>query len=207
MIRFILYGLVMLLTFAFGFGLERLVHYNPATDVLPVAQLPAAEQNVIPVPATSLMPIATIAAEPSAMPKATLILDYDRKRVVRYGIFYIYGQTPSEFADIDSIELDLIGAEPPYDGYISINTVSAPDRYDGATATFALVTERRLFFVTSSTRESEVEYRFDGEFLTKDLNFIEGKNKPALRGTLTKTKNGRKIAERMVSFRVEHMGC
>jgi len=114
---------------------------------------------------------------------------------------------PSEFADFYSIELDLTGAEPSYNGYISVNTTSAPDRYDAARATFALVTERRIFFVTSPTRESEVEYRFDGEFLTKDLSSVESKDKVALRGTLTKTKNGRKVAECVVSFRVEHLGC
>ena len=200
--HFILHGLVMLFTFASGFGLERLIQYNRT----PVAKLPA-EQKVVPVPAASVVPAATIAAEPSAMPGETLILDYDRKRIVRYGIFYIYGRAPREFADVQSIELDLIGAEPPYDGYIFINTYSAPDRNDGAGATFALVTERRLFFVTSSTRESKVEYRFDGEFLTKDLKSMQGKNAPALRGTLTKTRNGRTIAERVISFRVDHMGC
>ena len=202
--RFNLYGLVMLLTFAFGFGVERLIQYRPGNEVAPVSQLPPAELNVIPVPATSVI---SIAAEPSGPPTATLILDYDRKKIIRYGIFYIYGRTPREFADFHSIELDLIGAEPPYNGYISINTVLAVDRYDQAMSTFALVTERRLFFVTSPTRESEFEYRFDGEFLTKDLNSMEGENKAALRGTLTKTKNGRKIAERVVNFRVEHMGC
>jgi hypothetical protein len=205
--RFYLHGLVMLLTFAFGFGVERLIQYRPGNEVAPVSQLPPDNLNIIPFPTTSVMPIATIAAEPSAPPTATLILDYDRKKIIRYGIFYIYGRTPREFADFHSIELDLIGAERPYNGYISINTVLAVDRYDRAMSTFALVTERRLFFVTSPTRESEVEYRFDGEFLTKDLDSMQGENKAALRGTLTKTKNGRTIAERVVSFRVEHMGC
>lgn len=204
--RFVLYGLAMLLTFAFGFGVNRLVQYSPGNEVAPVVTLPPAELNIVPVHATSGIPITAVAAEPSATPKPTLILDYDRKKIVRYGIFYINGRMPREFADFDSIELDLVGAEPPY-GYISINTVSASEHYDGAIATFALVTERRLFFVTSPTRESEVEYRFDGEFLTKDLWSTKGQAKEALRGTLTKTKNGRKIAERVVSFRVEHMGC
>ena len=201
--RLALYARVMLLTFAFGVGVERIIQYRSANEVAPVVQLPPAELDSIPVPAT----VAAIAAEPSPTPSETLILDYDRKKIIRYGIFYIYGGKPKEFADFDSIELDLIGAEPPYDGYISVNIVSGPDRYDGAIATFALATERRLFFVTSPTRESQVEYRFDGEFLTKDLDSMKGKNKAALRGTLTKTKNGRKIAERVVSFRVEHMGC
>jgi hypothetical protein len=203
--RFILYGLAMLLTFAFGFGVDRLHQYQPGKKVARVAKLPPAELNVIPVPATSVMPIATIAA--SGMPHPTLILDYDRKKILRHGIFFIHGHRPRDFADLDSIELDLIGSEPPDNGYISVNTVSALVGYDWARATFALVTERRLFFVTSPTRESEVEYRFDGEFLTNDLESMQGKNKAALRGTLTKTKNGRKIAEAVISFRVQHMGC
>jgi hypothetical protein len=205
--RFVLYGLVMLLTLAFGISADRLIHYRPGNEVASVAQRPPAELNVLPVPATPGIPIATIAAESSTTPHPILILDYDREKFVRHGIFYIDGRMPSEFADFHSIELDFTGSEPFYDGYISVNTTSGPDRYDAAMATFALVTERRVFFVTSSTRESEVEYRFDGEFLTKDLSSVESKDKAALRGTLTKTKNGRKIAERVFSFRVEHLGC
>ena len=204
--RFLLYVLVLLLTFAFGVGLERVTRYRFANEVAPVAQLPPGEQHIIPVPTTSVTPATAINAEPSP-PTPTLIRDYDRKNIIRYGIFYIHGRAPREFADFDSIELDLIGAEPPYDGYISINEVFAVDQYDRAMATFAFVTERRLFFVTSPTRESGVEYWFDGEFLTNDLYSMQGKNKAALRGTLTKTKDGRKIAERVISFRVEHFGC
>ena len=205
--RFILYGLVMLLTFASGFGLDRLSQYRSGPESSSVAQLSTAELNVNSVPATPVMPIAAIAAEPSPPPKATFIFDYDRIQIVRHGVFYIYGQAPAQFADFHAIELGLVGHEPSDDAYISINTVLGVDQYDWASATFALITERRLLFVTSPTRETGVEYRFDGEFLTKKLYLMYGKNKAALRGTLTKTKNGRKIAERVISFRVEHMGC
>ena len=92
MLRYILYGLVMLLTFASGFGLERLVHYKPATEVAPVAKLPGAEQLVIPVPVTPVIPVATTAAEPSDMATPTLILDYDREKIFCYGILYIHGR-------------------------------------------------------------------------------------------------------------------
>ena len=205
--RFISYGLVMFFTFAFGFGVDRLSHYRRGHEVARVAQVPPAEQNVIPVPITSAMPDAPTRAESGASLNPTLILDYDRKQIVRYGMFFIYGRKPREFADFDAIELDLAGAEWPYGGYISINTFSAPYSYDSAMATFAFVTERRLFFVTTPTHELGVEYWFDGEFLTRDLYSMYGKHKAALRGTLTKTKNGRKIAERVISFRVEHFGC
>ena len=205
--RFILHGLVMLLTFAFGFGLERVIRYRLANEIAPVALLPLAELNVIPMPATSAMPGTSIAAEPSPPPKATFIFDYDRKQIIRHGVFYIYGRAPAQFADVPAIELDLVGDDPSDDGYITINAGFAGGRYDWAMATFALITERRLFFATSPSRQEGVEYRFDGEFATKDLYSVQGKNKVALRGTLTKTKNGRKIAEAFVSFRVELMGC
>lgn len=204
--RFLFYGLVMLVTFALGCGLEQVIRYRLANEVAPVAQLPPAEQYIIPFPATPVTPAAAVNAEPS-QPTPTLIFDYDRKKLIRFGIFYVHGRAPRDFADFHSIELDLIGAEPPYDGYISINTVSGVDQYDSAKAQFAFVTERRLFFVTSPTRGSGVEYWFDGEFLTNNLHSMQGKNKAALRGKLTKTKNGRKIAERVISFLVEHMGC
>jgi hypothetical protein len=74
-------------------------------------------------------------------------------------------------------------------------------------ANFALVTERKLFFVTSKGTESEFEYRFDGEFVKTDFEEFADKNIEVLRGTLTKTKDGRKIAEHTVSFRMEHLGC
>jgi hypothetical protein len=36
---------------------------------------------------------------------------------------------------------------------------------------------------------------------------VAGKHKAVLRGTFTKVKAGKKIAQRTVSFRMEHMGC
>jgi hypothetical protein len=61
--RFVLFGLVMLLTLAVGISANRLIHYRPGNEVASVAQLPPAELNVLPVPATPGIPIATIAAE------------------------------------------------------------------------------------------------------------------------------------------------
>jgi hypothetical protein len=61
------------------------------------------------------------------------------------------------------------------------------------------------------TRQSAdgIEYRFDGEFLHRDLSAVANKeNTPVLRGTLTKIKNGQKVAEAKVSFWLEQShGC
>ena len=48
--RFVFCGLAMLLTFAFGFGMDRLIQYGPrGNEVAPAEPLPSAELNIIPV--------------------------------------------------------------------------------------------------------------------------------------------------------------
>ena len=81
------------------------------------------------------------------------------------------------------------------------------ENYDEAPATFAFVTERRVFFVTSPLATKHFEYRFDGEFVRKDFDNVAGTNKAVLRGTLTKTRNGRTVAQHEFTFRMEFEGC
>ena len=73
-------------------------------------------------------------------------------------------------------------------------------------ASFALVTERRLFFVTQPTDQGFV-YRFDGEFLRRGVIFDSDEGEPVLKGTLTKSKNNRTLVEWPVKFKVIHQGC
>ena len=92
-------------------------------------------------------------------------------------------------------------------GYLSLVGSGTGDNYADARGTFALVSEQRLFFATSNLSNTEFEYWFDGKFLRTDFEAVEGKEVAVLRGTLTKTKNGRKIAEHTFNFRMEHLGC
>lgn len=86
-------------------------------------------------------------------------------------------------------------------------TRTGEDQFDSAPARFGLVTERQLFFASDRLRETDFEYRFDGEFLRTDFDAVAGKNKAVLRGTLTKMKNGRTVAQHVFTFRMEYLGC
>lgn len=202
--RLVLHVALMLVTFAFGVGLDRLL-WEPRVEPLPnleVVKLPPSEPQRV--------PVATVAPPaPAATPIPNLIRDYDSNKFSRWGVFYIMGTKTKAFADFDTIEVALSGDGDDYPGYISVTTRSNTNGYgyDVASATFALVTEQRLFFATEKIRETEFTYTFDGEFLRKDFASLGGKNKAVLRGTLTKMKNGRSVAQKTFSFRMEHLGC
>jgi hypothetical protein len=89
-------------------------------------------------------------------------------------------------------------------GSVAVGTMDNGE-YDYQNAIFALVSERRVFLVTPAFEEG-FEYRFDGEFLRPDLWSVN-QNIAVLRGTLTKTRKGRKVAERVVSLRFEEDQC
>ena len=72
---------------------------------------------------------------------------------------------------------------------------------------FALITNRRLVFATSKSSDTGIEYRFEGDFLRTDFEFVDGKKIAVLRGVLTRSKDGRALVERTVSLRFEYMGC
>ncbi|HEU0253811.1 MAG TPA: hypothetical protein VFR12_12325, partial [Pyrinomonadaceae bacterium] len=120
--------------------------------------------------------------------------------------YSILGPKPKEFADFQDIQLGLSGDGQAEASYILISEYSN-DLWKYYEVNFALVTERRLFFATSKATNSEFEYRFDGEFVRTDFDKLDGKRIVALRGKLTKTKDGRKIADRELNFRMEHVGC
>lgn len=200
--RIVLNAGCMLVTFALGV----------LTD-LPLRQLPSeSDINKVPLPKVETIslppPVAPITTTPFDTPKAHFILDYNPKKFSPWALFSIIGPTPNAFAEVDSIELALVDGHPGSNqGYINLNIVTKNNEYDCAEATFALVTERRLFFATAKNSESDFEYRFDGEFLKTDFSSGKTENKPVLRGTLTKMKNGRTVAQHTFTFRMEHLGC
>ena len=193
----------MLMTFAFGAGVDRLlsrgyVNNTPQAKVDIVSLPPLERREEL---AATVTPVAP---PPSATP--LLIRDYDPIKFTPWALLYIMGTTPKEFADFDAIEM-AFSEDADEDGYLAVSTRAPNGEYDSAPAIFALVTERQLFFVTSKTRKTEIEYRFDGRFLRTDFNAVEGKNIAVLRGTLIKMKNGRTLAEHRFDFRMEHLGC
>ncbi len=201
--RYILGLAAILITFAIGVGADRVWWHFMAAPPLPTKVETAPDVppqlEVVFVPAPALPP------PPPPAPKANIILDYDSNEDGIMAAFYIMGSKTKAFADIEGLHLMLYsGSEDA--GDISVVT-QVGEQWDSAPATFGLVTERRIFFVTSKLEKSDFEYRFDGEFLRKDFQIVEGKNKGVLRGTLTKTKNGRTIAQQEFTFRMEYVGC
>lgn len=202
--RRILYIATMLLTFSLGFGIHSFIsHYqvqHPApVETIRVDTFPFQVPLVAPAP-----PIPAVSADTQ---QPILILDYDPEEFTPWAVFRVMGNKPKEFADIDSIELGLYRDLEKQGGYMSLVTCDTGANCDSAGGTFALVSKQRLFLATGQMANTEFEYWFDGRFLRTDFEAIEGKGVAVLRGTLTKTKDGRKVAEHTFNFRMEHLGC
>jgi len=198
--RLLVHFLLMIITFAIGLGAdwlfsERQVDCNRPPLENPVLVTPKVVESQPP----------AVLASPVATPTPVLIFDYDQSRFSPEGIYYINGEIPHGFEDFNGFDLSRgeIAGQPS--NYIGVQTL-ANNVYSGHPAVFALVTERRLFFITSRSEEG-FEYRFDGEFLRKNVQSNAGKGVSVLRGKLTKIKDGREVAERLLNFHLEHDGC
>jgi len=193
--RIALQLLVGMLTFSSGIAIQRILFKQKPTETTPqVERVETVKYIEVPVPASI----------PSPTPN--LILDFNSK-FEPYGYYTIIGKKPKRFRDFDSVSLEVyVDEEGVGSGDIYVTTDVGHENYDGRTAVFGLVTQQRLFFVTAPF-ESGFEYRFDGQFLRGSVVVDAGPRKAVLRGTLTKTKKGKKIAECVVEFRVEHLGC
>ena len=201
--RFILWIAAILITFAIGVGADRLWwHFFTARPVPTTIEQVAVD---LPVPQREIIYVPAPPPPPPPPPKPNMILDYDDENGVS-AIFYVMGAKPKAFDDIDGLEIMLDPNSSDYPGSISVTT-RVDDQYDNAPATFALVTGRRIFFATSKLANKDFEYRFEGEFLRRDFETVAGKEKAVLRGTLTKTRNGRTVAQHEFTFWMEYLGC
>ena len=202
--RFILWIAAILITFAIGVGADRLWWHFFTAPPAPTGVEPAAAGVTFPQQEVVYLPAPP--PPPPSPPKRTLILDFDSKQLEVSAAFYIMGPQSKEFADIDSIEAELNPQSLDYPGSIAVYTHKG-NEYDTAYATFGLVTDQRLFFVTEKLGKGDFVYRFDGKFVRTDFDVVDRKDRAVLRGTLTKMKNGRTIAQQEVTFRMEYMGC
>jgi len=188
--------LVAVLTFSAGLGLDRLLTSRPkqlerATPN--VAQKPIAAEAVIAVP-MSIIP-----------PKPTLIFDYNPEKFWPVANYAFTGKRPKGLAWDDSFFIKIWHWDESLHNYVWFSVFDERGNTD-LWASFALVTERRLFFVTQPTDEGFV-YRFDGEFLRGGVIFDSAEGEQVLKGTLTKSKNNRTLVEWPVKFKVVHEGC
>ena len=196
-----------MVTCAVGVGLNYGVHCLSRRKTPAVATVQPALVDIA--PTTHEFPVFVApTVTPSYSRPTNLVLDYDLDKYARYGELHILGSAPEGFEDFYFIALSLgAGGHVDYPGYIQVYTGS-DDNWDSAAATFALVTDRLLYFTTEPSEEHGFEYRFEGEFLVKDFESVAGKNKAAVRGKLTKFRNGRKLAEQTLTFRMEYLeGC
>ena len=211
MSRMILRVVVMLLTFAMGVGIYGLILRRAANK----ASAPLCVQAVSPAPlepvkasVAAAVPAAVVGPPvPVATPKPHFILDYDPDTFYPYGMYYLMDPKPKDFENLEGFELEQHGFAGDVSAYILV-IKRYPDESTGSTSgVFGLLTKRRLVFATEKSVDTGIEYRFEGEFLRTDFDAVSGENKAVLRGVLTRSKDGRTLVERTVSFKFVYMGC
>jgi hypothetical protein len=146
----------------------------------------------------SRIEVKTIFVPPGAPPPLE-IFDLDGDSFPPTGTFYL-SKTPTDFEDFNFLNLWWWrpNGEIEGDGVINVQTKGVSEEHR---TLVLLVTRRRVLIVTESQSGSGLGYRFEGEFVQhKNLQALADSGKPILRGTLTKTKNGKKVFQRSVSF-------
>jgi hypothetical protein len=198
--RLTLYVLMSLLTFSAGFASQQLFIAKTLVKSTPA---PRSEQlQTVPI---LLPPTNTFAAAPPVPkpPEPTMFIDYSRKRFDPSGTYLPIGLKQKGLSEFNAFWIDAY--ELDHKGYIHVGT-SQNENYQELEVKFALATERRLIFATESTEDGS-EYRFEGEFLRGKVIADAPEGQAVLKGTLTKTKKGRKVAEAVVKFSIEIHGC
>jgi hypothetical protein len=132
-------------------------------------------------------------------------LDYDPKEFNPRGSYFVLGRKPKGFREFDSFQLS-VDAEGKTPGYASFQTYS-DETYNGQYTVTGLATKKRLTFTAVPNSEEDFEYRFEGNFLKGGIMSKARRKQAVLKGKLVKQKNGIKIAEGEVKFRVEYLGC
>lgn len=140
-------------------------------------------------------------------PEPVVVFDYDPTEFNPRGDYFIIGRKPKEFRDFDCLEL---AADEGYDGkaigHAMISTFDGA-QYDGIYDVSGLVTKQRVSLVAKPESEEKVGYRFEGEFLRQGNLWRTGRSRAVLTGRLSKIKEGKTIAEAVVKFRIEYLGC
>ena len=110
------------------------------------------------------------------------------------GSFWIVGQPPNEFTDFSAINLNAKRLRRLPSSGVQTN--------DGTTYRFKILIVKRDNFTFTTLTRGGVSYSFSGKFL-KGGNFAAtwlGDETPVLEGTLTKFRDGNKLAEAKLKF-------
>ena len=187
---------IMVAIVAFGIGLA--VHHVAYSRV----QKPRTVWKLEPVVAQPVAACPTATPAPTPTPTQYLIFDYNPVKFNPRGTYYPLTRLPDEFAEFDLFEIasDEYAAKETGSAMVQIRTSHFQN------ASFMLITEKRLSFFVAQRSDIDFEYRFEGEFLANPARLTDT-GKAAVRGTLTKMRNGHRVAERVVSFEVRYLGC
>src|SRR5262245_39148483 len=191
--------IVALLTFSTGIGLDRLVNSKPAQ----VEKAPPIV-SYQPVSFVAPEPVAASAPMPLSSPKPILIFDYDPEKFWPEASYATTGTRLKGSSRYDSFVIERWRGDHA-DEFVWFSIFDDRGNTD-LRASFALVTDQRLFFVTQPSPEGDV-YRFDGEFLRRGYIDDVPEGKAVFKGILTKSKDNRTFAEWPMSFAVAHDGC
>ncbi len=110
------------------------------------------------------------------------------------GSFWIIGEAPNEFSDVSAINLNAKRLRRLPSPGVQTN--------NGTTYRFKTLTVKRNDFNFTTVTRNGVSYSFSGRFL-KGGNFAarwSGDDDPVLEGTLTKFREGKKLAEAKLKF-------
>ncbi len=139
--------------------------------------------------------------------KDEFVFDYDPAEFDPRGSYYILGRKPKGFRNFSSLELAVEKHQDKAYGSVGLVTFSGAG-YDAPHTISAVVTKQRIHLVATPFAEDDFGYRFEGEFLRQGELWRAGAAQAVLKGRLTKTKGGEKVAEATVEFRIEYLsGC
>jgi hypothetical protein len=136
-----------------------------------------------------------------------VVFDYNPTEFNPRGDYFILGRKPKEFRDFDCLEL---AVDESYDGKArgrALISTYDDDEYGAIYGISGLVTKQRISLVAKPVFEEDVGYRFEGEFLRQGELWRAGRSQAVLKGRLSKIKGGKTIAEAVVRFRIEYLGC
>jgi len=194
----ILRSFVALLTFSVGVGFDQYLISKPK-------HLKNVPPNISYEPMGRVSAVVAAVPMPLSPPKPTLIFDYDPEKFWPVAHYAFTGKRPKGLSRDDSFFIKIWHFDNSDKDFVWFSIDDERGNTD-LWASFALVTERRLFFVTQSS-DLRFVYRFDGEFLRHGVIFDSAEGEVVLKGTLTKSKDDRTVAEWPIRFKVIHQGC
>ena len=139
-------------------------------------------------------------------PDPNIVWDYDVDRFNPRGVYYSLGPRPKAFPEFDCLELAVYPSDGKAVGQVMIQIV-VNRTYEAQFPVSGLVTEHGLSFATTAPSDNQYDYTFDGYFLRTGVLSNARKNDAVLEGRITKSKNGVRVAEATIRFRVEYLGC